>query len=138
MLKPVSWGRRKMRPKRKPGSGLEHQMSPWLHGRLNQNPHSCGKLSHIFLVDLLGMMSMGQTWLPEDQSSTITLHHYHHLKIFHEQYSRQISELRLILIIILSHCLSVNVQTCFGRSNPIICWTNCWLLKYRLQFTTYY
>lgn len=96
------------------------------------------KQSHIFLVDLLGMMSMGLTWLPKDQSSTITLQHYHHLKIFHEQYSRQISELRLILIIILSHCLSVNVQTCFGRSNAIICWTNCWLLKYGLQFTTYY
>lgn len=41
------------------------------------------KQCHIFLVGLLGMNSMAHTWLPGDQSRTITLQHYHHLNIFH-------------------------------------------------------
>lgn len=72
MLKPVSWGRRKMKPKRKPGSGLEHQMSSWLHGRLNQNPHCCGKTVPHFLGRSTGNDEHGA-----DLAAWGPVQHYH-------------------------------------------------------------
>lgn len=50
VLKPVGWDGRKMRPNRKLGFRLEHQMSFLLHGSVSQSPHSHGKTFPYFLV----------------------------------------------------------------------------------------